>query len=104
MSETAFNPAQLATEEEAREIIKKINDFPIPIGGGAKEFYIPQWLTDAGFEAPSRGDAKYLHLRFNNGAEGVNVGLVREQFKRYPLSPNYVLQCLFYEVQALGRR
>ena len=113
MSNSNWNPAQLATIEEAREIAVKLNEgisgFLIPGNGVAPEhldstksgIYIPEW-SSAFFGAPQEAKAEFYEFRFNNGAAGVNVGLVREQFNRFPNSIRYVFQCLYDEVQALA--
>jgi len=119
---TNFNPAQLATIEEAREIARLINSTPMaltdrdpePIGGGilpeSKDpklsgIYDPVWLTVNEPTAPPSSDrpgALFLHFRFANGCDAINVGLVREQFKRYPSAPLYVLRQLRIEVADLA--
>jgi hypothetical protein len=116
--ETSFNVAQLATWEQARDLAARLSQGPLVVGNGVAAesqnpdtsgIYIPAWLTQTGFQAPHYVDADgnqflYLHFRFNNGAEGMNVGLVREQFKRYPTSPMYVTKCLADEAASLARR
>ncbi len=116
--ETSFNVAQLATWEQARDIAAKLSQGFFVVGNGVAPegqnpntsgIYVPVWLTETGFQAPQHVDANgnqylYLHFRFNNGAEGMNVGLVREQFKRYPTSPIYVTKCLADEAAMLARR
>ena len=115
--ETNFNVAQLATWEQAREIAARLSQGPIVVGNGVAPessnaarsgIYIPEWLTHTGFAVPHHVDADgkqylYLHFRFKNGAEGMNVGLVREQFKRYATSPLYVQKCLADEAALLAR-
>src|SRR4051794_22151467 len=107
-NEITFNRAQLATWEEAREFATKLSAGPIVVGGGVKPeltdanasgIFIPTWLSGPGaFPEPHDVDPKtgakyfFLHYRFRNGAEGMNVGLVMDKFKRYPTSPSYVLR------------
>jgi hypothetical protein len=124
---TSFNPAQLATYVEARQIAMLLT--AAGIGGGVRPgddehgevevlnpnmpwlpsvrqipgIYVPYWLAGpGGFEEPFSNDGVtkkfWLHFRFRNGMEGVNVGLVRELFLSYPKSPAYVLNTLSHEV------
>lgn len=37
-----------------------------------------------GFAEPANGDSKFLHFRFANGRDGINVGLCIDLFRRYP--------------------
>ncbi len=80
-----MNAAQYATDAEAKEIAEKLGN----IGGGVKEAYVPEY---SGPFAPwVVNGAKFLHFRFNNGAEGVNVGLVRETIAKNPFTwPNMI--------------
>ena len=121
----SFNLAQLATLDQAKELAAQINATkfvdpktgqPALIGRGVAAYsennaisgiYIPEWLTDAGFEAPSEVNPEgqrefYYHFRFQNGVEGVNVGLVLDRLQRYPSAPAYVLKALFDEVESLA--
>jgi ATPase subunit of ABC transporter with duplicated ATPase domains len=71
--------------------------------------YRPMWLSGPGsFPEPSYTDENgwkyfYLHYRFKNGGEGMNVGLIIDKFKRYPTSPLYVLSELAKEANTLQR-
>ena len=112
-----FNLAQLATWDEARECAFKLSAGPIVIGAGVKPessdpnssgIYIPQWFGGpSGFAEPHHVDEKtgkkffFLHFRFYNGAQGMNVGLILDRFRRYPTSPLYVLQSLANEASQL---
>lgn len=106
----SFNPEQLATWDEAKLIAKH---FLVPfngklIGGGLKlltsspstsGIYIYPWNGGpAGFPEPRIGKARGYLFRFKNGMEGVNVGLVRELFDKYPTSPWYVMNELAKEI------
>ena len=71
---------QLATYKEAEEIARQIG----LIGGGVKETYIPEY--GGPYLVPEKGDSKFLHFRFANGAEGFNVGLIRALMQNSPLS------------------
>ena len=42
----------------------------------------------------------FLHFRFQNGKEGLNVGLILDKFRRYPHSQEYVLGEIAKEAQA----
>ena len=83
-----MNPSQFATLAEAQAIAKKLGT----VGGGVKPYnaddndasgiYIPSYFGP--FPAPSIGDAKFYHFRFENGAEGFNVGLIRTFMQVFP--------------------
>ena len=112
-----FNIAQLATWDQAREFATKLGAGPIVVGDGVKPetsnpntsgIYIPIWLPGpAAFPEPHFFDEvtgkKYyfLHYRFRNGAEGMNVGLIMDKFKRYPNSPAYVMMALAAEANSI---
>ena len=112
MSTPAFNPAQLATWEEAIKLVDVINfsqlfqsagvmilpQDPNHVHSGA---YIPSWVGGpGGFQEPVNGNQYFIHFRFSNGFQGMNCGLVREKFKSFPLSPVYVLGTLLKEAQS----
>lgn len=75
-----FNPAQLSTLMEALELKAILGS----IGNGVKEIYIP--VYHGPFQPPQdlSTNRKFYHFRFNNGADGINVGLVRETLERDP--------------------
>ncbi len=82
-----MNPNQFATLSEAKAIAQQLGT----IGGGAKPYsddnttsgiYIPDYFGPYG--VPSIGDSKFYHFRFNNGAEGFNVGLFRTFMQVFP--------------------
>lgn len=112
MAAWGFNPAQLATWKQARNLAPMLES----VGGGVlpetgnpltSGIYVPQWLGGpAAHPEPSQaveGDTKwFLHFRFRNGAEGMNVGLILDRFKRYPTSPAYVLRTLAEEAAMLA--
>lgn len=123
-----FNLMELATYEEARAIRSLLNtygtgggvlpgddesgstpvsnpNFPwLPAAVALPGIYQPSWLGGpGGFPIPSSpGGKKYLHFRFKNGGEGMNVGLIIDKFKRYPLSPIYVINTLNDEANHLN--
>lgn len=118
MSEPNFNLAQLATWEDARECAHRLTAGPITVGWGVlpettnpktSGIYVPDWLGGpTGFPVPHYNDdatgKKYLflHFRFRNGAQGMNVGLIMDKFRRYPNSPAYVLEALGREAEQLA--
>lgn len=73
--------SQFVTLEEAKRIARELG----AIGGGVPPYnpddpeisgiYIPQYAGP--FGTPEQGDKKFFQFRFRNGAEGVNVGLVK---------------------------
>src|SRR5206468_1117562 len=95
-----FNTNQLATWEQAREYANKLTAGPIVVGNGVKPetgspgtsgIYLPEWIGGpGGFAEPNYTDPQtgtkyfFLHYRFRNGAEGMNVGLIIDKFRRYP--------------------
>lgn len=108
----SFNPAQLATWAEATMLARMINVsapfqaagisiLPQDPQGKHSGIYIPTWVGGpGGFPIPHIGDATFLHFRFSNSFEGMNVGLAKDKFSRYPNSPLYVLGELLKEVQS----
>ncbi len=120
-----FNPAQLATYNQARALRDFLNFFYFQILPGDDEngtpqpqvdpnfpwmppkpvtcgIYLPPWEPGpGGFEEPNGVDPEtgektlYLHYRCANGKEGMNVGLCIDKFKRYPSSPQYVIKALY---------
>lgn len=122
---TSFNRKQLATWDEARECARLLSAGPITVGDGVRPqvnqpgtsepdmaksgIYRPAWLEGpSAFPEPQDVDEKtgkeywFLHLRFFNGAEGMNVGLILDQFRKYPNSPAYVLKRLQDEANMLA--
>ncbi len=104
-----FNPAQLSTWDEAKVIAQHflVQVDGSLIGGGlatltndvnTSGIYLPSWTTGPNSTEPQIGKAKWYHFRFKNGFYGVNVGLVRDLFSRYPNSPLYVLSQLKKEI------
>ena len=76
---------------------------PVPQRVG---IYLPVWQSGpGGFSEPNAigpDGAKllFLHFRFQNGKEGLNVGLILDKFRRYPHSQEYVLGEIAKEAQA----
>ncbi len=115
MSTWNFNPAQLATWDEARDLAKQIEGFRfssgVLMGGGVAPettdpntsgIYVPSWAGGpAGFPEPNdNATARYwLHFRFNNGASGLNVGLIMDKLKRYAGNQQYVFSSLANDLQ-----
>ena len=114
-----FNTNQLATWEQARECANKLSGGPIVVGAGVKPetsnpatsgIYLPEWVGGpGGFAEPNYTDPQtgvtylFLHFRFRNGAEGMNVGLILDKFRRYPNSPMYVMGALAAEANSMAR-
>lgn len=82
-----MNPNQFATLSEAKAIAKLLGT----TGGGVKPYsddndtsgiYIPSYFGP--YSTPSIGDSLFYHFRFNNGAEGFNVGLIRTYMQVFP--------------------
>ena len=115
-----FNSNQLATWEQARDFANRLSAGPIVVGAGVKPetsdpassgIYLPSWSAGpGGFAEPNFTDphtgAKYffLHYRFRNGAQGMNVGLIMDKFRRYPNSPAYVMGALAAEADSMAVR
>lgn len=123
-----FNPAQLATYDDARQLRDWLNATPqfaklqvlagddqhgiqqvvnpnmpwLPPKAVVPGIYIPAWEGGpGGFPVPHIGDATFLHYRFANGFSGANVGLIIDKFKRYPTAQSYVLDELAKEYSAV---
>lgn len=73
-----MNANQLSTIDEAKAIAAKLGG----IGGGVSDIYIPEFVGP--YATPGNGDAKFYHLRFHNGAEGFNAGLIRTTMQFFP--------------------
>lgn len=112
-----YNAEELATFDEAVAIRKTLNysavfyklglqilpwwNNPTPDKSG---IYLPPWAPGPhGDPEPNSGQALFYHFRWSNGMEGMNVGLVRGLFARYPASPLYVMNQLLLEVQGGAR-
>jgi len=72
-----MNPSHFITKADADAIVKALGD----IGGGVDKLYIPPYW---GIPTPEIGDAKFYHIRFKNGADGFNVGLIRQTMSFFP--------------------
>ena len=91
--------SQFTTLQEAQQIARELGN----IGGGVRPYnaetaleqrtpdadddqasgiYIP--LYAGPFSTPHDGDAQFFHLRFRNGAEGFNAGLVKRTMEFAP--------------------
>jgi hypothetical protein len=115
LSAVPFNPAQLATWAEAMALVKVINASPQFTSAGISILpqdpthqhsgaYLPPWDPGPhGDPEPHIGDAFWIHFRYSNKFEGMNAGLVREKFRSFPNSPDYVLGQLLIEVQQGAR-
>jgi hypothetical protein len=105
-----FNPAQLATWDDARALAAKIEAFRqsqglYMAGGVAPEtkdpntsgIYVPSWDGGpGGFPEPNDVEnLKYfLHYRFVNGRAGINVGLILDKERRFAGNDMYVFYYL----------
>lgn len=117
INQVPFNMAQLATWEDARHYANILSAGPIVVGEGVSPetsdpdksgIYIPFWVGGpGGFAEPNYIDPAtgkkyfFLHFRFRNRAEGMNVGLIIDKFSRYPMSPAYVMTALAAEAQSM---
>ncbi len=120
-----FNPAELATYEEARQLRTFLNSTQAfknnPILPGDDEaaappvanpnfpwlppltpqvgIYLPSWVSGPHADPePAIGTSYFLHFRMSNGHLGFNVGLCREKFRSFPNSPDYVVSELAKEM------
>ena len=97
--------SQFVTLEDAKKIAKALGE----IGGGVAPYnadlpdesgiYIPDYVGP--FATPQEGGRKFYHLRFRNGAEGFNCGLVKATME---YSPTRWPLMIATEVNAAGRR
>lgn len=110
-----FNPAELSTWAEATFYARIIDSSALFLNAGIQikpqvpfqpgvpsgsGIYLPPWSPGPhGDPEPQIGNSIWLHYRFTNGMQGMNAGLVRDSFRRYPNSPLYVLSQLLIEVQ-----
>lgn len=72
--------SQLSTLKQVEDVKKLLAN----MGGGVKEHYIPEY--GGPYVVPENGDRKFYHLRFNNGNEGFNVGLIIYFIKSFPVT------------------
>ncbi len=80
--------SQFVTLEEAKRIATALGT----IGGGVLPYkadipeesgiYIPEYYGP--FATPVDGEKKFYHLRFRNGADGFNAGLVKATMEYSP--------------------
>ena len=97
--------SQFCTLEQAQAVVAKIN--AIGIGGGVMPYnpatvneinppyqdndpkrsgiYIPIY-TQGPFPTPGTGELKFYFLRFVDGAEGFNAGLILQEIALFPTS------------------
>lgn len=92
-----MNPAQLSTLSEALELKNILGN----IGKGVSEIYIPQYSGPFGPPQELSTNRKFYHFKFNNGAEGLNVGLIRETLEK---DPNTGLQRIELDVNQGERK
>ena len=108
-----FNPAQLATWKQAKELAKQIAQFRAKsgtfMGGGVAAvtgdvdtsgIYVPGWVGGpGGFPEPSGLGTYWLFYRFVNGVSGLNVGLILDMINRYDGNTTYVFTWLNTQLQ-----
>ena len=93
--------SQFVTLDEAKAVVAQLTD----IGGGVLPYnpntvfeanppyqdndpkrsgiYIPMYVAGP-FATPQNGDQKFYFLRFANGAEGFNAGLIKGEMALFP--------------------
>jgi hypothetical protein len=99
-TQVSFNPNQLATWKQARELKSRINSSrPFKnVGISVTDIFIPEWVGGpGGFQEPQAGGTYWLHFNFSNGSVN-NVGLILTEFGIYPESPGYVFTWLLTQV------
>ena len=105
-----FNPAQLATWQQATDLAAKIEAFrestglwmgggvmPVTANADTSGIYVPSWDGGpGGFPEPSdpANNKFFLHYRFFNGRAGINVGLILDKAARYGGNWQYVFYYL----------
>jgi hypothetical protein len=110
-----FNPAQLATWQEAHDLAARMEAFRLNtgsfLGGGVSAetenaetsgIYVPFWTGGpGGFPEPNDSANKkfWLHFRFNGGKSGLNVGLILDKLRRYNDNEMYVFMSLSNDLQ-----
>jgi len=93
-----FNMQQLASRDQAAQLALLLDTYNI--GEGVKEIYIPEFLLSQTPEETVAGVRyEWLHFRFNNNAEGINVGLILDMMKRNT-NRAYVLSILQRDIAA----
>jgi hypothetical protein len=96
---------QFTTLDEAKTVVKQLG----AIGGGIAPFdsdnsetsgiYIPEYAVGP-FQTPQDGERKFFHLRFRNGVDGFNAGLVKATMAIFPTRWPLMIST---EVDAAGR-
>lgn len=96
---------QFTTLDEAKAIVKQLGC----IGGGVPPYdpidfersgiYIPEY-TVGPFQTPQDGDRKFYHIRFSNGVDGFNAGLIKGTMAIFPTRWPAMIST---EVDAAGR-
>lgn len=93
-----YNMQQLASRDQAAQLSILLDTYNI--GEGVKEIYIPEFLMSQTPEEVVNGVRyEWLHFRFNNGAEGINVGLILDMMRRNS-NRAYVLSILQRDIAA----
>jgi len=89
-----FNPNQLATWQQAKDLAAQIDSFRqatgVNMGGGVVPVTTDPEPNDAA------NNEYWLRFRFANGRSGVNVGLILDKIRRYGGNTLYV----FYSINS----
>ncbi len=96
---------QYTTLDEAKSIAKQLG----AMGGGVAPFdadsaetsgiYVPEYCGGP-FQTPQDGERKFFHIRFRNGADGFNAGLIKSTMAIFPTRWPLMISS---EVDAAGR-
>ena len=96
---------QFTTLDEAKAVAKQLS----AIGGGVPPYdandpevsgiYIPEYSVGP-FPTPQDGDRRFYHVRFRNGADGFNAGLMKATMEIFPTRWPVMISS---EVDAAGR-
>lgn len=95
---------QFVTLEQAKKVAKELG----AIGGGVPPYnqddsetsgiYVADYVGP--FATPEEGERKFFHIRFRNGADGFNAGLIKRTME---YSPTRWPLMLALEVNAAAR-
>jgi hypothetical protein len=113
---TEYNARDLATYAQARELVTYLNKtIPTAVASvlpgddsqspgklsAPTGIYLPIWFGSVEPAAidPAGDEYFYLELHWQSGAYGVNVGLVINEFSKYPASPGYVVGWLLGNIK-----
>lgn len=110
-----FNPAQLATWDQATALAAQIEAWrtqtgswfgggivPVTTDPNTSGIYVPSWEGGpGGFPEPAdpSTNSYWLHFRLANGLSGINVGLILDKIKRFGGNTMYVFSALNADFQ-----